>query len=262
MEIDGLRFHHDRRMALAVLGLLLVPTLWFVRTDLALYAGGGLRLTERLVVRAAMVGVSAAGLALIWTSLTREVYARRITVIAAMLAVVVVAINGLRPAASGLPMRVPLVDLAIMYCALPNRFWRQVLPPIGLTAGLIILRVSWLAGGAGEDLWGDILILLVLNAAGVLVVQRRLSLERDLTAAWVGEQTARVASEQARAELRTLHGIIPICAHCRKIRTEIGDWQQIERYMRDNSDAHFSHGICPECLAAHYADTMTLAPHP
>ena len=55
-------------------------------------------------------------------------------------------------------------------------------------------------------------------------------------------------------ELKTLRGIIPICSHCRKLRSEVGDWQLIERYFQDHSDALFSHGICPDCLKEHYPD--------
>jgi len=250
MQIEGLRFQHDRRMLLAVLALLLVPSLWYVRTDFSLYPGDWPKLTGRLAVRAAMVAISVAGLVLVWACRTRERYSDTVAAIAAALAIAVFWINALRPRASGLPMRVPLFDLAVMYGALPNRFWRQTLPPLTLTAGLVALRLTWLAGGAGEDLWGDILILLVLNAAGILVVRQRLSLERDVDAAWRAEHAARIASERARAELRTLHGIIPICAYCKKVLSEVGDWQQIERYVRDHSDADFSHGACPECLRA------------
>jgi DNA-binding response OmpR family regulator len=59
---------------------------------------------------------------------------------------------------------------------------------------------------------------------------------------------------KALEELKTLNGIIPICAHCKKIRTDDGYWQQVEVYVRNHSDAEFSHGICPECTKTLYPE--------
>ncbi len=54
--------------------------------------------------------------------------------------------------------------------------------------------------------------------------------------------------------MKYLEGILPICASCKKIRDEKDNWQQIEAYVRDRSDAEFSHGICPECAEKLYPD--------
>ncbi|MFZ2955951.1 MAG: response regulator [Candidatus Ozemobacteraceae bacterium] len=53
--------------------------------------------------------------------------------------------------------------------------------------------------------------------------------------------------QEALAKVKILSGLLPICASCKKIRDDRGYWQQIEVYIRDHSDAEFSHGICPEC---------------
>lgn len=58
--------------------------------------------------------------------------------------------------------------------------------------------------------------------------------------------------EAALSEVKTLSGLIPICASCKKIRDDQGFWQQIETYIRERSDASFSHGICPDCLKKLY----------
>lgn len=49
-------------------------------------------------------------------------------------------------------------------------------------------------------------------------------------------------------ELRQLHGLLPICSSCRRIRDDEGYWQTVERYVTAHSDAHFSHGLCPSCF--------------
>lgn len=51
----------------------------------------------------------------------------------------------------------------------------------------------------------------------------------------------------ALAEVKTLRGLIPICAYCKKIRDDQGSWDQMEHYISHHSDAQFSHGICPDC---------------
>ena len=53
----------------------------------------------------------------------------------------------------------------------------------------------------------------------------------------------------ALANIRTLRGLIPICAWCKKIRNDSGYWQQLELYLGQHSEAEFTHGMCPDCLA-------------
>ncbi|MFC1490261.1 DUF3365 domain-containing protein [Candidatus Latescibacterota bacterium] len=60
--------------------------------------------------------------------------------------------------------------------------------------------------------------------------------------------------KKALDEVKHLQKIIPICCHCKKIRTDEGIWEQIEIYISDNLDSDFSHGICPECMKKHYPE--------
>jgi HAMP domain-containing protein len=60
--------------------------------------------------------------------------------------------------------------------------------------------------------------------------------------------------QQALEEIKTLRGILPICASCKKIRDDKGYWSQIESYIRNHSEAEFSHGLCPECVKQHYPE--------
>jgi PAS domain S-box-containing protein len=60
--------------------------------------------------------------------------------------------------------------------------------------------------------------------------------------------------QDALNKIKTLRGIIPICAACKKIRDDKGYWNQIESYIREHSEAVFSHGICPECAEKLYPD--------
>lgn len=58
----------------------------------------------------------------------------------------------------------------------------------------------------------------------------------------------------ALGKIKILRGFLPICASCKKIRDDQGYWNQIEEYIRDHSDAEFSHSICPECSKKLYPD--------
>ena len=59
---------------------------------------------------------------------------------------------------------------------------------------------------------------------------------------------------KALKEVKTLRGFLPICASCKKVRDDRGYWNQIETYLRDHSEAEFSHSICPECARRLYPD--------
>jgi len=65
--------------------------------------------------------------------------------------------------------------------------------------------------------------------------------------------------QEALAKVKQLSGFLPICASCKKIRDDEGYWQQIESYIRDHSEAEFSHGICPDCAKRLYGDYLKKA---
>jgi phosphoserine phosphatase RsbU/P len=67
--------------------------------------------------------------------------------------------------------------------------------------------------------------------------------------------TAKVKElHQALDHVKTLRGIVPICTYCKKIRDDQGYWDQVEVYVRDHTEAKFSHGICPECAKNRYPE--------
>ena len=50
-------------------------------------------------------------------------------------------------------------------------------------------------------------------------------------------------------EIKSIQGLLPICAWCKKIRTNEGNWTPLEQYLSGTYDVDFTHGICPECYA-------------
>ncbi|MBU0516987.1 MAG: PAS domain S-box protein [Proteobacteria bacterium] len=67
-----------------------------------------------------------------------------------------------------------------------------------------------------------------------------------------------VELQEALARVKTLSGLIPICSSCKKIRDDHGYWHQLEVYLKNHSEAEFSHGLCQECLARLYPEEYKL----
>jgi hypothetical protein len=91
---------------------------------------------------------------------------------------------------------------------------------------------------------------------------RQLSEEQQRALAALARQVVaqvefrRISAELAGAlaEVKTLRGLLPICAHCKKIRDDQGYWSQIEHYIEEHSEAAFSHGICEPCIRELYPE--------
>ena len=92
------------------------------------------------------------------------------------------------------------------------------------------------------------------SLVAAVIVHIILTLTREIKAT---EMALRVSNEElssALREIRYLHGILPVCSHCKRIKNEDGQWEEMEAYITDRSEADFSHGICPECAGRLYAD--------
>ena len=87
-------------------------------------------------------------------------------------------------------------------------------------------------------------------AVGVRMIELQAALARRVT-----ERDELILQLQAAlAEVKTLSGIIPICAGCKKIRDDKGFWNQVEAYIQTRSLATFSHGLCPDCTERLYPE--------
>ncbi len=73
----------------------------------------------------------------------------------------------------------------------------------------------------------------------------------------------RVAQQSSarEEEVKLLEGLLPICASCKRIRNEDDEWQQLEMYITNHSEATFTHGVCPDCAQKLYGVTLPAPPH-
>ena len=251
IELAAMHLQSDRRLVQVALAFVLVPTLWFYQVDLQLFGGEAPLLTQRFIVRTAMIVICTWGIWAMHREAAEARYTRRVLLLSCTIAACLFTLNVMRPAGSTLPLRTPLMNLMVMYGAMPNRRLRQVLPPLIFSLGLIILRLTWLTEPVG-DATSDVLVIAVVNCVGVLMVWRRTELEAGERAGVLEGVAATDAAERALAELRSLQGIIPICSYCHEVRTEAGAWERLDHYVRGRTDAEFSHGICPRCAAEHF----------
>ncbi len=95
----------------------------------------------------------------------------------------------------------------------------------------------------------------IITGSALDIAQQELEKKAELNRTLeqkVEERTAKL--KESIAQIKVLSGLLPICASCKKIRDDQGYWKQIESYIRDHSEAKFSHGICPDCAKKLYPE--------
>ena len=148
-----------------------------------------------------------------------------------------------------------------------QRNWLPVLAGLWVTTGTVAMWQAVYLFMPSENkqfsaiVFGAGILLAALLGASLSLAQsnRERRIEVDLLNKALEDKAEE--SEQVIVELthllgqvRTLSGMLPICANCKKIRDDKGYWQQIESYIADHSEAEFSHGLCPECVKSLYPD--------
>ncbi len=113
----------------------------------------------------------------------------------------------------------------------------------------------------GEDFVVEISASNVTSASGRVVgrmasftdITKRKQIEMD-------RETLITKLQDALRRIKTLRGIIPICASCKKIRDDAGYWNQVEIFIKEHSEAEFSHLVCPECAEKLYPELKRSEP--
>lgn len=112
-----------------------------------------------------------------------------------------------------------------------NRFIR-----IMAVTGTVLTIIAWLYKPAGDAVpW-------------MVVTNRVLS----IYVIWVTALLGVRLNSRHQEEVRSLSGLLPICAWCKKIRDDKGYWNQLESYISEHTEVDFSHSICPVCMKEHF----------
>lgn len=224
----------DRRTARAVVLVTLVGAVVFISSDYRLF-GTGSEFYALLAARAAVIAVTVVTWFLLLRPLSPRAYDRLLTAWGAAAVAQILFVTSTRPPTYAGHAVVNLSVVLLTYTIVPLPLIRQV-----AIAGSLSVGCAALAAGDGIGATAVAWSFLGANVLGVFVSQRLHRQGREMFA-------ARGRLEQTLAEVRTLRGLIRVCAWCKKVAVE-DEWQQLEAYVRDRTHAEFTHGICPACL--------------
>jgi hypothetical protein len=125
----------------------------------------------------------------------------------------------------------------------------------GVALPFLIFYLQWQGNASGVP---------IENRPVLAVLRHVAEIEAELTRAQVEIERRKVAERerdetirelrQALSEVKTLRGLLPICARCKRIRDDKGYWNLIEAYLKAHTDVEFTHGICPDCAKELYPD--------
>jgi hypothetical protein len=146
-----------------------------------------------------------------------------------------------------------MLYVPLLFFCQPASGRRWLIPVAAASTGLIVLDLSLGIGGALSPPW----VYLTNRGASIgvlwtiaLLLRRGFALEAAHDAA--------VERAAALNERRVLGGLLPICAACKRIQRSDQVWQSLEAYIQAHSEASFSHGLCPSCLASLYPEVPPL----
>jgi len=156
--------------------------------------------------------------------------------------------------AVSLDMRLALVDAAIQRELISEMGLVLLLMlPIGAALHTILRRrfvrpLEQLADAGARFARGEIPSPLAFRDGDELATVARTFNDMVTARARVLAQTEQLLTASV-AEVKVLRGILPICASCKRIKNEDGGWEAVESYVREHTNAEFSHGLCPDCAA-------------
>lgn len=249
------QFGADLSIARIVLLVNGIGVLLFVASDYRLF-GSNHPFPLLFALRLTLVAYSAA----VWKVLGSAAAAlnpRRFDLALLFLCIVMalsqVYVGATRPATYTGHFLVHLVTVLLLYVAVPLPLRFQAFPAMLMSTGMAFCM--WLKPPQdGLTIQAVTWTLIGVNVLGWSVSRQLQVSKRGLFIAHRHEVAARKNLEEALRELKTLRGIIPICAHCKSVRGDAGAWEQLEMYVMRHSDAEFSHGICPVCIDEHFKD--------
>jgi hypothetical protein len=250
---DDLRLESDRRLAISTVAILVCLNLAFVTLQLS---AGRVRISNIppvIMVRLVGAVVAALLMGVLFNARTQRALEYVVFAGSFVAAALVLLVQALSPASDVPAIAFDPVFVTALFVALPSRPLLQAIPAAALSigAGVTLFRPG--SGIGDADRLQFAIVFVAALSLGYVASIRRNQLRRDLIESRNAERNAFVEVQRAKSELQSLHGIIPICSHCQRVRIEDGQlWERVDMYVSKRTDAAFSHGVCPDCLAEHY----------
>lgn len=206
-----------------------------------------------LTIRGILIFVSVACLMKLWRAAQWKVLDRINLSWAMIFCTVALCISVTRPPEFAFNFPIEIVLIFSIYILLPNLLVLQVVPAVYMSLGLLVILLKIKNLSPVAELSVGVAILFA-NIFGIWLSWRYHIDKRIQFYLLRKEKELGAELERAIETKKTLMGLLPICASCKKIRDDKGSWSQIEEYIRDHSEAEFSHGICDECAEKLYPD--------
>ena len=235
-------FQEDRDQMSLILLFQALFVLVYVPLEVQRFAGDPL-LTRLALVRVGLL----AGLAVMGFTLSRVSTPRGLDRIVYALVIVgvpaVITLNMLY----GSHFATDLVILIAIYIAIPAPFPLQIAGAVTLSLADVYINQFMMTTPDLNDVFATHLF---ANLFGIALRRRQLRIRRELFETNREEALVRSELEDALRNVRQLSGLLPICAVCKKIRDDEEEWQPIEAYIDQRSEASFTHSYCPTCAEA------------
>jgi hypothetical protein len=163
-----------------------------------------------------------------------------------LLAALTVSALSARPPSNNGLLLMSFSGVIIVYCVAPLPLSRQAI--LALTYSVAALCASRQTDGV--TLSTVVTTHALSHLFGAVTSWRLNHRRRETFLGALREAELRVSLAAAVAEVRTLRGLLCICAWCKRIRAETEAWEPVEKYVQNRTHASFSHGICPDCFQA------------
>jgi CheY-like chemotaxis protein len=169
-------------------------------------------------------------------------------------------------------------DLQVVLCtAYSDYSWGEMFEKLGQRDGLLILKKPFdavealqLAHALTEKWWlhqqsrrkmEGLASRVAERTAELAITNEALQAENTARKQTVVERDRLIQDlQKALANVKSLSGLLPICAGCKKIRDDQGYWSQVECYVQEHSEATFTHGLCPDCIKKWYPELEEASP--
>lgn len=249
--------HHDAGQAKVIVCIALVGTILFISSDYKLF-GASSKLVWLLILRGVLIVSSLIVLLVLRRSDRPRVIIPALLCYTVLGALVYGLVLSTRPAAYTSGNILVVLYIMAFYLAFPLPLRLQIIPSVVISLGTTLLIV---AKPPLDNLTTQVVIAAVVlaNIIGAYTSRQLHIWRRRQFAARMKETALRIRLERAMDDIKTLQGVIPICSHCKRVRREIEDWQQIEEYVSAHTNAEFSHGICPQCMYSQFGLKPTQA---
>jgi len=237
------------------LGVALLSLLWlcFIPTDYRMH-GTSSTFYLLLMLRTWQIALGIAVAVVIRRNDNRKIYNYLICIFWLSTLSAILIVNTTRPTEYSIHFVVDIMALLFSYMLIPNRLIYQLVPAVIFTVLSVNYFLFYKHIQGPNEMQLAMTAYIMVNVIGIVTSWRSNAERRKRYLILTELQHTNQHLEKALAEIKTLQGIVPICAKCKRIRDDKGYWNQLEEFMSTKLDAEFTHSLCPDCMRELYPE--------